>query len=79
MLRILGSPKSLCDGRTRREFVQAGMLGALGLGLVDWLRGRVIDVEGDAVRVVGDPVGVHFNAGCAVLLFVVHYAGSGAS
>src|SRR5438445_13306397 len=40
MLRILGSPRFLCDGWSRREFVQAGMLGALGLGLDDWLRGR---------------------------------------
>ncbi|MBI2808742.1 MAG: DUF1501 domain-containing protein [Planctomycetes bacterium] len=32
MLRILGSSRSLCDGVNRREFIQAGSLGALGLG-----------------------------------------------
>jgi len=38
MLRILGSPRQFCDRRTRREFIQAGALGALGLGLTDCLR-----------------------------------------
>ncbi len=32
MLRILGSHKRLCDGLTRRDFLQAGGLGLLGLG-----------------------------------------------
>jgi hypothetical protein len=32
MLRVLGSPRRLCDGWSRREFLQAGALGALGLG-----------------------------------------------
>jgi hypothetical protein len=36
MLRILGSPRSLCDGLTRREFLHVGALG--GLGLADVLR-----------------------------------------
>ncbi len=36
MLRVLGSPRRFCDGWARREFIQAGALGALGLG--DWLR-----------------------------------------
>ncbi len=40
MLRILGSATRLCDGLTRREMLRAGGLGALGLGLADylWLR-----------------------------------------
>jgi hypothetical protein len=38
MLRILGTPKNLCDGLTRRDFLHVGGLGALGLA--DWLRGR---------------------------------------
>src|SRR5215471_5691249 len=38
MLRLLGSPRTLCDGRTRREFLRIGGLGALGLGLSDALR-----------------------------------------
>lgn len=32
MLRILGSPRRLCDGVTRRDFLHAGGLGLLGLG-----------------------------------------------
>src|SRR5215470_4506572 len=36
MLRILGSPKTLCDGLTRRDLLQIGAIGALDLG--DWFR-----------------------------------------
>jgi hypothetical protein len=38
MLRILGSPKRLCNGFTRREMLRAGGLGLFGLGLADFLR-----------------------------------------
>jgi hypothetical protein len=33
VLRVLGSPKRLCDGVTRRELLQAGGISLLGLGL----------------------------------------------
>ncbi|OAI48323.1 hypothetical protein AYO44_07395 [Planctomycetaceae bacterium SCGC AG-212-F19] len=36
MLRILGSRKRLCDGLSRRDLLQVGTLGFLGLG--DWFR-----------------------------------------
>ncbi len=36
MLRVLGGPKRLCDGVTRRELLQVGSLGLLGLGLTEW-------------------------------------------
>ncbi len=36
MLRVLGGPKRFCDGLTRRELLQVGSLGLLGLGLSDW-------------------------------------------
>jgi hypothetical protein len=36
MLRVLGGPKRLCDGLTRRELLQVGSLGLLGLGLSEW-------------------------------------------
>src|ERR1700732_1079280 len=39
MLRILGSPRRFCDGWARRAFIQAGALGAFGLGRDTWLRG----------------------------------------
>lgn len=38
MLRILGSPKQLCDGWTRRDLLTAGGLSLFGLGLSDYLR-----------------------------------------
>jgi hypothetical protein len=38
MLRILGSPRRLCDGWTRREMLRAGGLGLLGITLPDYLR-----------------------------------------
>jgi len=38
MLRILGSARRLCDGLRRRDFLQVGGLGMLGLGLADRLR-----------------------------------------
>src|SRR4051812_22295579 len=38
MLRILGSPKRLCDGTTRREMLVAGGLSLFGLGLGDYFR-----------------------------------------
>src|SRR6266853_661815 len=37
MLRILGSPKKLCGGWTRREMLWAGGLGLFGLGLPEYL------------------------------------------
>ncbi|MDR3634115.1 MAG: DUF1501 domain-containing protein [Isosphaeraceae bacterium] len=36
MIRVLGGPKRLCDGLTRRDLLHVGSLGLLGLGLSDW-------------------------------------------
>ncbi len=38
MLRVLGSPKRLCNGLTRRDMLHAGGLSLLGLTLADYLR-----------------------------------------
>jgi hypothetical protein len=38
MLRILGSPKRLCGGYSRRDFLWAGGLSLFGLGLSDYFR-----------------------------------------
>ncbi len=38
MLTVLGSPKKLCDGLTRREMLVAGGLSMFGLGLSDYFR-----------------------------------------
>ena len=34
MIRVLGGPKRLCDGLTRRDLLHVGSLGLLGLGLL---------------------------------------------
>jgi hypothetical protein len=36
MIRVLGGPKRLCDGVTRRELLQVGSLGLLGLSMPQW-------------------------------------------
>src|SRR5437870_5821441 len=46
MLRILGSPRTLCDGVTRRDFLQVGGLGTLGLTLADFWRLREAQAQG---------------------------------
>jgi hypothetical protein len=38
MLRVLSSPKRLCNGLTRRDLLQAGGLSLFGFGLADFLR-----------------------------------------
>src|SRR5580765_5696306 len=38
MLRILGSPKRLCSGLTRRDWLRVGGLGLAGLSLPEVLR-----------------------------------------
>src|SRR5437588_3367153 len=38
MLRILGSPKKLCTGVTRRDMIVAGGLSLFGVGLADYFR-----------------------------------------
>ncbi len=40
MLRVLGSPKRLCNGSTRRDFLWSGGLGTLGLTLPGALRNQ---------------------------------------
>lgn len=35
MIRVLGGPKRLCDGLTRRDLLHVGSLGLMGLGLGD--------------------------------------------
>jgi hypothetical protein len=40
MLRVLGHAKRLCDGITRRDLLQVGALGTLGLTLEDALRSQ---------------------------------------
>ncbi len=39
MIRVLGGPKRLCDGLTRRDLLQVGSLGLLGMSLPAWQGG----------------------------------------
>lgn len=43
MLQLNGSPKTLCNGITRRDLLHIGGVGALGLGLGDQLRAESSD------------------------------------
>jgi hypothetical protein len=36
MIRVLGGPKRLCNGLTRRDLLHAGSLGLLGVNLANW-------------------------------------------
>jgi hypothetical protein len=60
MLRILGSPKKLCSGPTRREMLCAGGLGLLGLSLPDLARTR-------AAHAAGQPRGFGKARACILL------------
>src|ERR1051325_10723397 len=63
MFRILGSPKTLCDGLSRRDFLHIGGLGAFGFGLADLF--RLQQAEG-----ADRPVGRRFGkAKACILLF----------
>jgi hypothetical protein len=65
MLRVLGSPKKLCNGLTRRDMLIAGGLSLFGLGLSDFL--RLSDVQAaDSAR-----PGKHFGkAKSCILLYL---------
>src|SRR5262249_14526374 len=62
MLRILGSPTTLCDGLARRDFLHVGGLGAFGLGLGDFFRLRAAQSVAPAARSFG-------RAKACILLF----------
>ena len=50
MITLLGSPRTCCDGLTRRESLQAGSLGLLGGGLLGGLTGQAAAAEGAKPR-----------------------------
>src|SRR2546423_3634749 len=61
MLRILGSPRTLCDGLTRRDFLCASGLGLLGAGAASRLPAS------EQSRVLGRSFG---RAKSCILLFL---------
>jgi hypothetical protein len=62
MLRILGSPKTLCDGLTRRDFLHVGALGAFSFGLGDLFRLQEAQASAPSTRSFG-------KAKACILLF----------
>lgn len=53
MLRILGSSKGACDGFTRRDLLQVGGLGMLGVSLADYLRLNEAQAAGSSTATFG--------------------------
>jgi hypothetical protein len=69
VLRLLGSPKTLCDGLTRRDLLHVGGLGAFGLTLGGFLRHQQARAETGSSR---PPLAKNANFGRAkacILLF----------
>jgi hypothetical protein len=67
MLRILGSPKRLCNGLSRREMLLAGGLGLFGLGLGDFFRLSEARASGTPARALP-----HFGQAKACILLYLY-------
>jgi hypothetical protein len=72
VLRILGSPKRLCEGWTRREMLRAGGLGLLGLNLPDFF--RLSEVQANQPRHAAPTK--HFGRAKSVILIHLYGAHS---
>ncbi len=72
MLRILGNPKRLCDGLTRRNLLQVGGAGILGLSLDRLLQAESIKgASALAQRAQGTDIAASFGrAKHCILLFL---------
>src|SRR5215212_12013640 len=69
MLRVLGNPKRLCNGLTRRDLLTAGS--ALGLTLPAFLRARADANETGGLRPLAKDKDKHFGrAKSCILLFL---------
>jgi hypothetical protein len=64
MLRVLSSPKRLCTGLTRRDFLNVGGMGALGLGLGELLASQA---KAESAGHLGDGFG---KAKRCIILFL---------
>jgi hypothetical protein len=71
MLRILGSPKKLCDGWTRRDMLWAGGLGLLGVSLPSFLRLQELQAGTPS-----SPLGRHFGQAKSCILLYLYGAPS---
>lgn len=72
MLRVLGHPKRLCDGITRRDLLQVGGAGILGLGLNGLLEAKSLSnsVIGNPRPEAGDLSASFGRAKHCILLFL---------
>ena len=64
MLRLLGSSKKLCDGVTRRDFLEIGGLSALGASLSDlfrWQRAQAATPSARSFGKGGEHIGQVFH------------------
>src|SRR5437764_1000216 len=72
MIRVLGGPKRLCDGLTRRDLLHVGSLSLLGLGVSEG--GAVPSARGgaavDGVKPLGLVPGRFGQAKACILLFL---------
>jgi hypothetical protein len=68
MLRILGSPKKVCGGWTRRDMLWAGGLGLFGLGLSDFFRLKEAQAAADIRQLT--PARHFGQARACILLFL---------
>src|SRR3954463_8738331 len=69
MIRVLGGPKRLCDGLTRRDLLHVGALGLLGLGRNDGGALRSAQAGTVAPAVPGG-IGGFGQAKACILLFL---------
>jgi len=70
MLRVLGHPKRLCDGLTRRELLQVGGAGFLGLSLNQLLEAKSVSSPRSASSAGAAPPGSFGRAKHCILLFL---------
>ena len=62
MLRLLGNPKRLCDGLTRRDLLHIGGLGAFGFSMADDLR-----LRSTQAAAVSKPSGIRSRRACILI------------
>ena len=67
MIRLLGNPKTLCDGLTRRDLLHLGGLSLFGLNLADFSRLQAAQTR----QTPGFPAGSFGRAKSCILVYLV--------
>jgi hypothetical protein len=70
LIRVLGGPKRLCDGLTRRDLIHVGALGLLGLGREGWGGRRSAQAGAVAQATAGVGAAGFGKAKSCILLFL---------